>query len=68
MPGDDDKPPLPFIMPSDEPAAVDEPPLKPDWKDFVALTIAAYQVLFPVLLLLAGAVVLLLILLTLVFR
>lgn len=32
-----------------------EPQVKPDWKDFFALVIAAYQVLLPPLLIILGA-------------
>lgn len=32
-----------------------EPPLKPDWKDFLALVIAAYQVLLVPVLAMIGA-------------
>lgn len=41
--------------------------LKPDWKDFVALVIAAYSILLPPLLLIFGAAALVLLLLYLVF-
>jgi hypothetical protein len=41
--------------------------LKPDWKDFVALVIAAYSLLLPPLLLIFGAAALVLLLLYLVF-
>lgn len=34
-----------------------EPPLKPDWKDFLALVIAAYQVLLVPVLAMIGALV-----------
>ena len=37
--------------------------IKPDWKDFFALVIAAYQVLLPPLLLILGAAVLVLLVL-----
>ena len=40
-----------------DPAGRDEPEVKPDLKDFLALTIAVYQLLLPPLLLLIGAAV-----------
>jgi hypothetical protein len=64
----DDRPPMPYVMRDDQPASTDEPPLKPDWKDFFALLIATYQVLLPPLLILAGSLVGLYILLSLLFR
>lgn len=64
MPGVNDQP--------RRPRRPDEPPeeaeLKPDWKDVFAMTIAAYQVLFPVLLALVGAMLAMYLLVTLVFR
>lgn len=48
----------------------DPPPrgeLKPDWKDFVALVIAAYSLLLPPLLLIFGVAALALLLLNLLF-
>ncbi len=41
--------------------------LKPDWKDFIALVIAAYSILLPPLLLIIGAAALVLVVLYLVF-
>lgn len=41
--------------------------LKPDWKDFLALVIAAYSLLLPPLLLIFGAAALVLLLLYVVF-
>ncbi|GIW38467.1 MAG: hypothetical protein KatS3mg074_865 [Meiothermus sp.] len=41
--------------------------LKPDWKDFVALVMAAYSILLPPLLLIFGAAALVLLLFYLVF-
>lgn len=41
--------------------------LKPDWKDFIALVIAAYSILLPPLLLIIGAAALVLVLLYVVF-
>lgn len=40
-----------------------EPKLKPDWKDFVALVIAAYQILLVPLLAMIGAMLLVVLLL-----
>jgi hypothetical protein len=43
---------------SDEPAEEkDSGKLKPDWKDFIALTLAAYQILLLPVLLVIGAIV-----------
>jgi hypothetical protein len=50
------------------PAGVQEPEVKPDWKDFVALTIAAYQILLLPLLMIIGGVVGVLLLVRLIFR
>ncbi len=50
------------------PAAVNEPEVKPDWKDFIALTIATYQILFVPLLAIVGGVVVSFLLLGLLFR
>lgn len=50
------------------PAGEGEPPLKPDFKDFVALTIAVYQILLGPLLLLVGALVAVYLLFSLVAR
>jgi hypothetical protein len=41
--------------------------VKPDWKDFIALVIAAYSILLPPLLLIFGAALLVLLLLYVVF-
>ncbi|MCS7068980.1 MAG: hypothetical protein N2Z75_08580 [Meiothermus sp.] len=41
--------------------------LKPDWKDFIALVIAAYSILLPPLLMIIGAAVLVLVVLFVVF-
>lgn len=41
--------------------------LKPDWKDFIALVIAAYSILLPPLLLIFGAAALVLLLFYVVF-
>ncbi|WP_299430091.1 hypothetical protein [uncultured Meiothermus sp.] len=41
--------------------------IKPDWKDFIALVIAAYSILLPPLLMIIGAAVLVLVLLYVVF-
>ncbi|WP_169447867.1 hypothetical protein [Meiothermus rufus] len=41
--------------------------IKPDWKDFVALVIAAYSLLLPPLLLIFGVAALVLVLLYLIF-
>ncbi|WP_199489982.1 hypothetical protein [Meiothermus sp. QL-1] len=47
-----------------------DPPgeLKPDWKDYLALVIAAYSLLLPPLLLIFGVAALVLLFLSLVFR
>jgi hypothetical protein len=50
------------------PAGFKEPEVKPDWKDFVALTIAAYQILLLPLLVVIGGVVGLLLVLRLLFH
>ncbi|MFC6918628.1 hypothetical protein [Meiothermus taiwanensis] len=53
-----------------DPKNQDVPPqgeIKPDWKDFVALVIAAYSILLPPLLLIFGAAALVLLLLYVVF-
>ncbi len=57
-------------QPADQkaPAGVQEPEVKPDWKDFVALTIAAYQILLLPLLMIIGGVVGVLLLVRLIFR
>lgn len=41
--------------------------IKPDWKDFIALVIAAYSILLPPLLLIFGVAALVLLLLHVVF-
>ncbi len=41
--------------------------IKPDWKDFIALVIAAYSILLPPLLLIFGVAALVLLLLYVVF-
>lgn len=41
--------------------------LKPDWKDFIALVIAAYSILLPPLLLIFGAAALVLLLFYVIF-
>ena len=44
----------------DDAASTDLPPVKPDWKDFVALTIAVYQILLlPLLAIIVGVVIVL---------
>jgi nitrate reductase NapE component len=55
-------------MGQSKPAAVNEPEVKPDWKDFIALTIATYQILFVPLLAIVGGVVVSFLLLGLLFR
>ncbi|MCL4454184.1 MAG: hypothetical protein M1369_06970 [Deinococcus sp.] len=44
-----------------------QPELKPDWKDFLALVIAAYQLLLPPLLALFGVLALVLLVLKIIF-
>ncbi len=44
-----------------------EPQVKPDWKDFFALVIAAYSLLLPPLLVILGVGLLLVLLLRVVF-
>jgi hypothetical protein len=66
--------PPPGVYRTDQPSAQDapagfkEPEVKPDWKDFVALTIAAYQILLLPLLLVIGGVVGVFLLLRLLFH
>ncbi|MER3483300.1 MAG: hypothetical protein C4332_09325 [Meiothermus sp.] len=48
--------------------SAEEPKVKPDWKDFFALVIAAYSLLLPPLLLILGAGLLIVLLLSVVFR
>lgn len=50
------------------PAGVEGPEIKPDWKDFVALTIAAYQILLLPLAAIIGGVVGVFLLLRLLFH
>lgn len=49
-------------------ASPNEPQIKPDWKDFFALVIAAYSLLLPPLLLILGAGVLVVFLLNMMYR
>jgi hypothetical protein len=49
-------------------ARPNEPQIKPDWKDFFALVIAAYSLLLPPLLLILGAGLLVVLFLSVVFR
>ncbi len=44
-----------------------EPEVKPDWKDFVALVIAAYSILLPPILAILGTGLLVILLLRLTF-
>jgi hypothetical protein len=37
--------------------ADDTPPLQPDWKDFIALTLAAYSIILPYLFAILGGIV-----------
>jgi hypothetical protein len=53
-----DLPPGVFLNDQHDPAGVEEAPLKPDLKDFLALTLAAYQVVLPPLLLILGGILL----------
>jgi hypothetical protein len=46
----------------------DQPKIAPDWKDFVALTLAAYSIIMPFLLTVIGGVILVFLLLSLYFR
>ena len=65
------KPELPpgvFVNDQHDPAGVDEIHVKPDWKDFVALTFAAYQVVLPPLLLILAGILMTFFLMTLIFR
>ena len=65
------KPELPpgvFINDQHDPAGVDEVQIKPDWKDFLALTFAAYQVVMPPLLLILAGILLTFFLMTLLFH
>ncbi len=57
-------------QPSDQsaPAGFEAPEIKPDWKDFVALTIAAYQILLLPLAAIIGGVVGVFLLLRLLFH
>jgi len=50
------------------PAGFQGPEIKPDWKDFVALTIAAYQILLLPLAAIVGGVVGVFLLLRLLFH
>jgi hypothetical protein len=45
-----------------------EPRIAPDWKDFVALTLAAYSIILPYLLAIIGGVIVVFLLLGLYFR
>lgn len=47
--------------------ADDQPPVKPDMKDFVALTLAAYSIILPHVLLVIGGIVGVFFLLNLLF-
>ncbi len=51
-----------------EPAGVNETPIKPDWKDFIALTVAAYQVVLPPLLMILAGILLVFFIMTLLFH
>jgi hypothetical protein len=57
-------------QPSDQttPAGFSPPEIKPDWKDFVALTIATYQILLLPLAAIIGGVVGVFLLLRLLFH
>jgi hypothetical protein len=57
-----------FVNDQFEPAGVEEAPIKPDWKDFVALTFAAYQVVLPPLLMILAGILLVFFVMTLMFR
>jgi hypothetical protein len=57
-----------FVNDQFEPAGVDEKPIKPDWKDFFALTIAAYQVVLPPLLMILFGILLVFFVMTLLFH
>jgi hypothetical protein len=46
----------------------EKPEIKPDWKDFVALVIAAYSILLPPLLIIIGAGAAVLLLFSFAFR
>jgi hypothetical protein len=61
-------PPGVFVNDQFEPAGVNEAPIKPDWKDFVALTVAAYQVVLPPLLMILAGILLVFFLMTLLFH
>jgi hypothetical protein len=61
-------PPGVFVNDQFEPAGVEETPIKPDWKDFVALTVAAYQVVLPPLLMILAGILLVFFLMTLLFH
>ncbi len=64
-----DDPPGVFRNDDLEPAGSgDGVEVKPDWKDFFALVIAAYQILLLPLLLIVGALVLIVVLLNLLAR
>lgn len=45
-----------------------EPKIAPDWKDFVALTLAAYSIVLPYLFAIIGGVIVVFLLLGLFFR
>ncbi len=46
----------------------DVPNIKPDWKDFIALTFAAYSIILPYLFAIIGGVIVVFLLLGLLFR
>ena len=48
--------------------ADDKPPVAPDFKDFVALTLAAYSIIMPFVLAVIGGVTVVFFLLSLLFR
>ena len=63
-----DLPPGVFHNDQHDPAGVEESPLKPDWKDFFALTFAAYQVVLPPLLLILAGILLTFFVMSLIFH
>lgn len=48
--------------------ADDKPPVAPDFKDFIALTLAAYSIIMPFVLAVIGGVIVVFFLLSLMFR
>ena len=46
----------------------DKPPVAPDFKDFIALTLAAYSIIMPFVLTVIGGVIVVFFLLSLLFR